>query len=74
MQFRLYSYFSNSCCLYLQDETTKRQGELNKIREVLIIQDVLSSLEEDEVRQDFIKEQNGACKVEESELEVLDKL
>lgn len=31
-------------------------------------------LEEDEVRQDFVKEQNGACKVEQSELEALDKL
>lgn len=58
----------------LKDEATKRQAEVNKIREVLIIQDVLSLLEDEDVRQDFVKEQNGACKVEQSELEVLDKL
>lgn len=58
----------------LKEEATKRQAEVNKIREVLIIQDVLSLLEDEDVRQDFVKEQNGACKVEQSELEVLDKL
>lgn len=57
-----------------KEEATKRQAEVNKIREVLIIQDVLSMLEDEDVRQDFVKEQNGACKVEQTELEVLDKL
>lgn len=57
-----------------KDETSKKQGETSKIREVLIIQDVLSQLTDDAVRKDFLTGASGACKLEENELTLLDQL
>lgn len=57
-----------------KDETLKKQNETSKIREVLIIQDVLKQLNDETVRNDFLAGTNGACKLEESELELLDLL
>lgn len=57
-----------------KDETLKKQGETSKIREVLIIQDVLKQLTDETVRNDFLAGTNGACKLEESDLELLDLL
>ncbi len=56
------------------DEATKRRNEANKIREVLIIQDILNLLTDNEIRQDFLNGSNGACRLEKNELDILDKL
>jgi len=53
-----------------KDETLK--NETSKIREVLIIQDMLRQLADETVRNDFLAGTNGACKLEESDLELLD--
>lgn len=57
-----------------KDEATKRQGETFKIREVLIIQDVLKHLSGESVRKDFLEGTNGACKLDEADFEILDVL
>jgi len=50
------------------------QQEANKIREVLIIQDILRSLADDSVRQDFLDGTNGAVKIEQADMDLLEKL
>lgn len=57
-----------------KDETLKKQCETSKVREVLIIQDLLVLLAEEAIREDFLSEKNGACKVNADEFELLDKL
>lgn len=57
-----------------KDETAKRQNEANKIREVLVIQDILNLLADNEIRSDFLNGSNGACRLEKNELDILDKL
>lgn len=61
-------------CKFLQDETLKKQSETSKVREVLIVQDILMLLADEAVREDFLNETNGACKLEPSDLDLLDKL
>lgn len=53
----------------------RAQAETVKLREVFIINDNLSKLcgGSDEVRDDFLTGSNGACKLEEAEMEMLDK-
>lgn len=57
-----------------KDESVKKQNETSKIREVLIIQDILNVLKDESVRNEFLAGTNGACKLEESDLELLDSL
>lgn len=57
-----------------KDESLKKQNETSKIREVLIIQDILTQLKDETVRNDFLAGTNGACKLDENELELLDSL
>lgn len=57
-----------------KDEAAKRQNEANKIREVLVIQDILNLLTDNEIRDDFLNGANGACQLEKNELDILDKL
>lgn len=58
-----------------KDETAKKQGDISRIREVLIMQNLLGLLADgDEVRQDFLLERNGACKLKPRELELMDAL
>lgn len=57
-----------------KEETSRKQGEIFKIREVLMIQDVLKLLSDETVRKDFVEGTNGACKLEEADFEVLDIL
>ncbi|XP_063708130.1 caprin homolog [Culicoides brevitarsis] len=52
----------------------KTQQESAKIREVLVIQDILRSLADDAVRQDFLDGTNGAVKIEQSDMDLLEKL
>lgn len=54
-----------------KDESLKKQSEISKIREVLIIQDILTQLQDESVRNDFLAGTNGACKLEESDFELL---
>lgn len=60
-----------------KDETARKQGDISRIREVLIMQNLLGLLGSDNdaaVRQDFLLERNGACKLEPSELDLMDAL
>lgn len=57
-----------------KDETSRKQSETSKIREVLIIQDVVKRLSDESVRKDFEDGTNGACKLESDDLEILDVL
>lgn len=57
-----------------KDESLKKQNETSKIREVLIIQDILTQLKDESVRNEFLAGSNGAFKLEESDLELLDAL
>lgn len=50
------------------------QQESNKIREVLIIQDILRMLADDSVRQDFLDGTNGAVRIEQADMDLLEKL
>ncbi|XP_055534021.1 caprin homolog [Wyeomyia smithii] len=53
----------------------KAQQESAKVREVLVIQDVLRRLTEDDgVRSDFCNGENGACKISAEDLSLLEKL
>lgn len=52
----------------------KKQAEIAKIREVLIMQDILRSMNDNVTCEDFVNGTNGACKLEESDFELLDKL
>lgn len=57
-----------------KDESLKKQNETSKVREVLIIQDILVLLKDETVRNEFLAGTNGACKLEPSDLELLDSL
>ncbi|XP_019536135.2 caprin homolog [Aedes albopictus] len=52
----------------------RAQQENAKIREVLIVQDVLKRFTEETVREDFREGTNGACKIADSDLLLLDQL
>lgn len=57
-----------------KDESLKKLNETSKIREVLIIQDILTQLKDESVRTDFLAGTNGAYKLEQSDLDLLDLL
>lgn len=57
-----------------KDETLKKQNETSKIRETLLIHDMLRQLRDDIVRKDFLAGTNGACKLDEADLALLDAL
>uniref|UniRef100_A0A1A9VMS2 Caprin-1 dimerization domain-containing protein n=1 Tax=Glossina austeni TaxID=7395 RepID=A0A1A9VMS2_GLOAU len=56
-----------------KDTIAKAQAETVKIREVLIIQNILSCFTDDAVRNDFLSGENGATKLQSSELAILEK-
>ncbi|XP_073841758.1 cell cycle associated protein caprin family member [Musca autumnalis] len=56
-----------------KDLIAKAQAETVKIREVLIIQNILSCFTDEAVRNDFLNGENGAAKLEQSELDILEK-
>lgn len=58
----------------VQDNQAKTLAETAKIREVLVMQNVLSCFNDEQVRNDFVAGENGACKLEINDLEVLEKL
>lgn len=51
----------------------KQMQETTKVREVIIIQDILRQLKNEEIRSDFLNAQNGACLVEANEMDVLEQ-
>lgn len=57
-----------------KDETVKKQNDTSKIREVVIVQELLRQLQHDSVRADFLAGTNGANKLELGDLELLDAL
>lgn len=57
-----------------KDESLKKQNETSKVREVLVIQDILTVLKEETVRNEFRNGTNGACKLETTDFELLDSL
>uniref|UniRef100_A0A1A9WCU0 Caprin-1 dimerization domain-containing protein n=1 Tax=Glossina brevipalpis TaxID=37001 RepID=A0A1A9WCU0_9MUSC len=56
-----------------KDMIAKAQAETVKIREVLIIQNILSCFTDDAVRNDFLSGENGATKLLTPELAILEK-
>lgn len=52
----------------------KQQQELAKVKEILLIQDVLANMGQDSVREDFLAGRNGAVKLTEEDLQHLDDL
>lgn len=57
-----------------KDDTSKKQNDTSKIREALIVQELLKQLKRESVRADFLAGNNGANKLEQSDLELLDAL
>lgn len=49
-------------------------AETNKIREVLLILDCLMQMGSSEAREDFLNGTNGAAKLTEDDLKILDEL
>lgn len=62
-------FFSGS-----QDNQAKTIAETAKIRELLVMQNVLTCFNDEQVRNDFLAGENGACKLENIDLETLEKL
>lgn len=58
---------------YRKEATLRARAEILKIREVLTIQNVLSHFTDADVREDFLKGSNGAAKLEEKDLKILEK-
>lgn len=50
------------------------QQESSKIREVLMIQELLRSLADESVRQEFLDGTNGAVKIDQADMDLLEKL
>lgn len=57
-----------------QDNQAKTIAETAKIRELLVMQNVLTCFNDEQVRNDFLAGENGACKLENIDLETLEKL
>lgn len=60
--------------LFKQELAQRTQQEITKIREVFVIQNAIENLSIESVRTDFANGTNGATKLEDSDLEVLEKL
>ncbi|ALC44730.1 Capr [Drosophila busckii] len=56
-----------------KDNQAKAVAETIKIRELLVMQNVLTCFNDEQVRTDFLAGENGACKLETNELEALEK-
>lgn len=57
-----------------KEAAAKSQSELAKIREVLLVQDALTQLGQEHIRDDFLAGKNGAPLLTETELKLLDDL
>ncbi|KAI4463362.1 gpi-anchored protein [Holotrichia oblita] len=57
-----------------KDAVARSQGELAKVREVLLVQDALAQMGQDNIREDFLNGRNGAAQLSENDLKLLDDL
>lgn len=57
-----------------KDETSKKQSETSKIREVLIMQELLKQLKFESVRTDLLAGNHEDLKLEQSDFDLLDSL
>lgn len=57
-----------------KEETSRKQAENAKIRDVLIIFETMKLMKGAEARDHFLNGSNGACKLDESDFIVFDKL
>jgi hypothetical protein len=51
----------------------RQHQEMAKVREVLMIQDLLQRLKVDTIRLDFLNQRNGACPINKAEMEFIEK-
>nr|CAD7398954.1 unnamed protein product [Timema poppensis] len=52
----------------------RNQQDIAKVKEILLVQDILANMGQDNVREDFLAGQNGAVQLTEEELKYLDDL
>jgi hypothetical protein len=52
----------------------RQHQETAKVREVLMIQDLLQRLRVENIRSDFLHQRNGACPINKAEMDFIDKL
>ncbi|XP_022921025.2 caprin homolog isoform X1 [Onthophagus taurus] len=57
-----------------KDALAKSQSELAKVREVLLVQDALTQMGQENIRDDFLHGRNGAAQLSETDLKLLDDL
>ncbi|XP_022244159.1 caprin-1-like [Limulus polyphemus] len=57
-----------------REQLERQQQEMQKIKELLILQDILNRIDTEEVRNDFLSGSNGALKLAEDDLNNLDEL
>ncbi|XP_017782980.1 PREDICTED: caprin homolog [Nicrophorus vespilloides] len=57
-----------------KEALARSQGELTKIREVLLVQDALSNMVSETAREDFLQGKNGAALLTQTDLKLLDDL
>ncbi|XP_076316594.1 uncharacterized protein LOC143228957 isoform X1 [Tachypleus tridentatus] len=57
-----------------REQLERQQQEMQKIKELLILQDILNRMGTEEVRSDFLSGSNGAFKLSENDLNNLDEL
>lgn len=58
----------------MQETWIRYAADTNKIREVLLILDCLTQMGNSEARDDFLNGTNGAAKLTEEDLKILDNL
>lgn len=57
-----------------KEQLERSQQEINRIKEILIIQEVLLNVGQDSVREDFLAARNGATQLSEEDIKSLDDL
>ncbi|KAF8786339.1 caprin-1-like isoform X2 [Argiope bruennichi] len=57
-----------------REQLERQQQELQRIKEIMVYQDLLNSMGGDDIRQDFLEGNKGAVKLTEEELNSLDEL
>lgn len=57
----------------VQDVIARALAETAKIREVLVIQNILNCFTDDSIRADFVNGENGAIKLETTDVNILEK-
>lgn len=58
----------------MQDLITRALAETAKIREALVIENIINCFTDETIRADFVNGANGALKLETADITILDKL